>query len=494
MPTTPSKPQPAVRVDRRSFFDQVSGGICGAALMSLLGDDLYGDEAHQTEVDASQPRRIYNLQPRRPHFQPRAKAVIHLFMNGGPSQMDLFDPKPELNKRHGQPYFDEIAGEVENPGEAGAVMRSPFKFQQHGECGMWASELMPHLAECVDDITLIRSMFTVNITHEPSIYMIQSGRMLPGLPTIGAWTTYGLGSENQNLPAYVVLDDPKGLPVNGTQNWQAGFLPPNYQGTRFRSSGSPVLNLKPEFDQPKLITELQRDLLSRLDNIHRNRHRRQPRLDARIASYELAANMQMSASDALDLKQETPATLAMYGIGESTTDSYGRRCLMARRLIERGVRFVQLYIDGQIWDNHSKIATALRGACDRTDRPIAGLLQDLKQRGLLNETLVLWGGEFGRLPLAQLQNGDEKNAGRDHNKRAMCTWMAGGGVKGGFTYGATDDLGFAAVENPVSVNDWHATILHLLGIDHERLFFRRNGLDEKLTGVEESHVISDILA
>jgi hypothetical protein len=494
MPTTPEERRTQPRVDRRSFFQQVSGGIYGTALLSLLGDDLYGGERHETDVEESRPRRIYNLQPRQPHFRPRAKAVIHLFMNGGPSQMDLFDPKPELDKRHGQPYFDKIAGEVENPSEAGAVMRSPFKFSQHGESGMWASELMPHLAECVDDITMIRSMFTVNITHEPSIYMIQSGRMLPGLPTLGAWATYGLGTENQNLPAYVVLDDPKGLPVNGTQNWQAGFLPPNYQGTRFRSKGSPVLNLKPEFDQPQVITELQRDLLSRLDNIHRNRHRGQPKLAARIASYELAANMQMSASDALDVNQETPATLAMYGIGESTTDSYGRRCLMARRLIERGVRFVQLYIDGQIWDNHSKIATALRGACDRTDRPITGLLQDLKQRGLLDETLVLWGGEFGRLPLAQLPGGNEKNAGRDHNKRAMCTWMAGGGVKGGFTHGTTDDLGFAAVEKPVSVNDWHATILHLLGIDHERLFFRRNGLDEKLTGVEEAHVIKNILA
>lgn len=482
------------KLDRRSFFQQVAGGVYGAALLSLLGDDLYGGTDRETDADESQPRRIYDLQPRKPHFQPRATSVIQLFMNGGPSQMDLFDPKPELDKRHGQPYFDKIAGEVENPGEAGAIMRSPFKFAQHGQCGMWVSDLLPHLTNCVDDITLIRSMHTINITHEPSIYMIQSGRMLPGLPTMGAWITYGLGTENQNLPAYVVLDDPKGLPINGTQNWQAGFLPPNYQGTRFRSTGSPVLNLKREFDQPETITQLQSDLLSRLDNIHRNRRSRQPKLDARIASYRLAARMQLSASDALDLKQESRATLSMYGIGKPATDSYGRRCLMARRLVERGVRFVQLFIDGQIWDNHSKIATALKTACDRTDLPIAGLLKDLKQRGLLDQTLVLWGGEFGRLPLAQIQNGNEKNAGRDHNKRAMCTWMAGGGVKGGFTYGATDDLGFAAAENPLSVNDWHATILHLLGIDNERLFFQRNGLDEKLTGVEEAHVVHDVLA
>jgi hypothetical protein len=480
--------------DRRGFFHQVAGGISAAAMMSLLNDDLYGVERSSAGEAPDHTRRIYDVQPRAPHFQPQATSVIHLFMNGGPSQMDLFDPKPELDKRHGQPYFDKIAGDVENPAEAGAVMRSPFKFAQHGSSGMWVSEILPHLAECVDDLTLIRSMHTVNITHEPSIYKIQCGRMLPGLPTMGAWVTYGLGAENQNLPAYVVFDDPGGLPVNGTQNWQAGFLPPVYQGTRFRSSGSPVLNLKRDYEQPESIGRTQGDLLSRLDKIHRDRRLGQPRLDARISSYELAARMQLSASDALDLSQESAQTQSMYGIGDRTTDSYGRRCLMARRLVERGVRFVQLFIDGQIWDNHSNIATTLKSACRRTDKPIAGLLKDLKQRGLLDRTLVLWGGEFGRLPLAQIQNGNEQNAGRDHNKRAMSTWMAGGGVKAGLTYGATDELGIAAVENPVSVGDWHATILHLLGLDHERLYFHRNGLNEKLTGVTECHVIDGILS
>ena len=255
-----------------------------------------------------------------------------------------------------------------------------------------------------------------------------------------------------------------------------------------------MLNLKPDYEQPDSVARIQNDLISRLDTIHRDRRSRQPRLDARIASYELAARMQLSASDALDLSQETAGTLSMYGVGERTTDSYGRRCLMARRLVERGVRFVQLYIDGQIWDNHSKIATSLKSACQRTDKPIAGLLKDLKLRGLLDKTLVLWGGEFGRLPLAQIQNGNEKNAGRDHNKRAMSTWMAGGGVKAGLTYGATDELGIESVENPVSVGDWHATILHLLGLDYKQLYFHRNGLDEKLTGVQEAHVVHDILA
>lgn len=471
------------RMGRRRFLRDVGGGLGAAALVSLFKEDLYG---------RSTPGRVYDLKPRNPHLAPRARSVIQLFMNGGPSQMDLFDPKPELDRRHGQRYFDKIAGEVENPAEAGAIMRSPFEFAQHGQSGMWVSEILPHTAGCVDDLTLIRSMYGVNITHEPSIYHVQSGGMVPGLPTMGAWVTYGLGTENQNLPAYVVLDDPKGLPVNGIQNWQSGFLPPNYQGTRFRSTGSPVLHLKREFDEPGVITGLTGDLRSRLDEVHRRARGGQPRLDARIASYELAARMQLKASDALDLSQESAETLTLYGVGEGMTDSYGRRCLMARRLVERGVRFVQLFIDGQIWDNHSKIESSLRTACLRTDKPIAGLLRDLKQRGLLDETLVLWGGEFGRLPIAQLPGGEEKNAGRDHNKQAMCAWMAGGGVKRGLTYGATDELGFAAVEKRMSMSDWHATVLHLLGLDHEELVFDRNGLDEKLTGVSGAEVVEDL--
>ena len=374
-------------------------------------------------------------------------------------------------------------------------MKSPFKFAQHGQCGMWVSEALPHLATCVDRLTLVRSMHTVNITHEPAIYKIQNGRMLPGYPSMGSWITYGLGSENRNLPAYVVLDDPKGLPVNGTQSWQAGFLPPVFQGTRFRSTGAPVLNLDRGYDEPDDVTSLTRALAGQLDDAHRQARPRQPRLDARIASYELAARMQLSASDALDLSRETAATLEMYGIGQEPTDSYGRRCLMARRLVERGVRFVQLFIDGQIWDNHSKIATDLKSACQRTDKPIAGLLADLASRGMLDDVLVLWGGEMGRLPIAQIGSGkDESFAGRDHNKLAMCGWMAGGGVKAGLTYGTTDELGFAAAENPVSVADWHATVLHLLGIDFRKLVFNRNGFDEKLTGVDEARVVHELLA
>jgi hypothetical protein len=292
-----------------------------------------------------------------------------------------------------------------------------------------------------------------------------------------------------------VLDDPLGLPINGVENWQAGFLPPIFQGTRFRSTGSPVLNLRADVDRPADVVRVERELLSRLDQRHLRQRPGQPVLEARIASYELAARMQLAASDALDISQESAAIQKMYGIGREPTDSYGRRCLIARRLVERGVRFVQLYINAQIWDNHTALATDMKNACDRTDQPTAALLHDLKQRGLFDSTLVVWGGEFGRLPIAQMSpDKDERKAGRDHNKNAFCTWMAGAGIKGGTTYGATDELGFAAVENRVSVADWHATILHLLGLRHDQLFVMDNGLRERLTGVLEAHIVKGILA
>jgi hypothetical protein len=474
-------------------------GLHATALACLLHDELLGT-AHSAEsgsqAEPAEPRRtVYDTLPREPHFEPRATSVIHLFMNGGPSQMDLFDPKSELDRNHGKSYFDKIASEVEFPSAAGALMRSPFAFGQHGQCGMHVSELMPHLAGQVDEIALIRSMYTTNLTHEPALFKIQSGNTLSGLPSLGAWVGYGLGTENQNLPAYVVLDDPLGLPINGTQNWQPGYLPPVYQGTRFRATGSPVLNLKPDFTEPAAVTSTERDLVDFLDRIHRDRRTGHQQLDARIASYQLAARMQMSASDALDLSGETKATQTLYGLGNPTTESYGRRCLIARRLVERGVRFIQLFINGQIWDTHNNIGKSLKDACDRTDRPVAGLIKDLKQRGLLDKTLIMWGGELGRLPIAQLPpDKDEKKAGRDHNKNALCTWMAGGGVKGGMIHGATDEIGLSAVEKRVSVGDWHATMLHLLGIDYRKLFYKRNGLEDKLTGVQDAHVVKEILA
>jgi len=477
---------------RRQFLQSVSGGVYAAALGSLLRPKaLAGSE----NADLVSKRPPDNLRARLPHFAARADAVIHLFMNGGPSQMDLFDPKPMLDRHHGEPYFNQIAGEVENPQSAGSLMRSPFRFARHGACGMWVSDALPHLSRQVDDLAFIRSLHTTNLTHEPAVYLIQTGKMMPGGPTLGAWVVYGLGSENENLPAYVVLDDPLGLPVNGVENWQSGILSPMFQGTRFRSTGTPVLNLRPDVTLPGDVEQTARKLRARLDELHRRERPGQPELDARIASYELAARMQLDASDALQLDQETQQTLDMYGVGREPTDSYGRRCLIARRLIERGVRFVQLYINSQIWDNHTGLATDLKAACDRTDQPIAALLTDLKQRGLYERTLVVWGGEFGRLPIAQLPaDKDERKAGRDHNKNAFCSWLGGGGVKGGTIFGATDELGLAAVENRVSVPDWHATILHLLGLQHEQLYFEQNGLREKLTGVQEARVVSEVLA
>lgn len=477
-----------VALSRRSFFGQVAGGIYGAALASLLGRDLYGDDiAHRMPAS--------DLKPRAPHFAPKARAVIHLYMNGGPSQMDLFDPKPMLDKLHGTQHFNEIAGEIENVKDAGSIMRCPYKFAQYGQSGMWVSDVIPHLANQVDDLALIRSMHTTNLTHEPAIYLIQTGKMGPGRPSLGSWAVYGLGSENQNLPAYVVLDDPLGLPINGVENWQSGFLPPLFQGTRFKSQGSAVLNLQPEVERPAEIIAMERDLLARLDAAHKGKRPGNPKLDARIASYELAARMQLAASDALDLAQESQTTQEMYGIGKLPTDSYGRRCLIARRLIERGVRFVQLYINAQIWDNHTNLPTDLKTACERTDQPAAALLKDLKQRGLMQSTLVIWGGEFGRLPIAQLpKDKDATKAGRDHNKNAFCTWFAGAGIKGGTVHGATDELGFASVENKVSVPDWHATILHLLGLSHEELYIEQNGLRERLTGVNPARVVKEIIS
>jgi len=479
-------PTGAKRVTRRSFFERAVDGLQGAALASLLSKDLFG-----ASVVEEEQRRVYDLKPRTPHFPAKAKSVIQLFMNGAPSQVDLFDPKPMLEKHHGEPYFEKIANDVSSPKAAGGLMRSPFKFQQYGQSGIWVSDLMPHFAKQVDQVAMIRSMNTIHPEHEPALFMVHSGRTMQGRPAIGSWAIYGLGTENQSLPAYVVLDDPLGLPINGVQSWQSGFLPPVYQGTRLRTNGSPILNLKPETEKPSEVVRLTRDLLGRLDQIHERAHPGQPDLDARIASYELAARMQMEASDALDLSKESDATREMYGIGDEATDSYGKRCLMARRLVERGVRYIQIYINGQIWDHHTNLESGMRACCLRTDKPVAGLLADLKQRGLFKDTLVIWGGEFGRLPISQLGGTAD---GRDHNPRGFSIWMAGAGIKPGISYGNTDEFGYKAVENPVSVTDWQATVLHLLGLDYQRLTWDVNGLKEKLTSVYEAKIVEGILA
>src|SRR5712691_10490271 len=444
---------------RRGFFHHMAGGLMGTALASLLAEDLGATQG------------LYDLTPKKPHHTPRAKSVIQLFMNGGPSQVDLFDYKPALSKYAGQPPSRDLASEVRAVRDTGGLMPSPFQFSKHGQSGIELSEMLPHLSRVVDDICVVRSMFTTHLAHEAALFLMHGGRSLPTRPSLGSWITYGLGAENQNLPAYVVLDDPKGPPINFIQNWQSGWLPAVYQGTRVRSEGSPILNLQPKQEYPADIVDMSRSLLHRMDSTHRDRHPGNAELEARIASYELAARMQMEATDALDVSKESDATKASYGMNEERTASYGKRCLMARRLVERGVR--------------------LEYACGKTDQPAAALVRDLKERGLLDSTLVLWGGEFGRLPIAQAPG---PTAGRDHGPSGFTVWMAGGGVKGGISYGGTDEIGYKAVENRVSVKDFHATILHLRGLNHRNLVCAREGRNERITDEFPTRVVQEIIA
>ena len=475
---------------RRDFFSRVGDGLCGAALAYLLGRDLFSPDFAMAAANSA----ARDLKLRLPHFEAKAKAVIQLFMSGGPSQVDLFDPKPALEKHAGQlprAFLDN----VESVGSAAGLLPSPFKFAKHGQSGIELSELLPHLAESVDNVTVIRSMWTSHFNHDPAIFMMNTGRSLPGAPTMGAWAVYGLGSENQDLPAYVALDDPKMMIIGGIQNWQSGWLPPVYQGTRLRSEGSPLVNLRPAEELPKPVLEFSRSLLQRLAEDHRSRRPGQPDLEARIASYELAARMQISATDALDVSKESEPTREAYGLNDPVTASYGRRCLMARRLVERGVRMVQIFMNctggnNNPWDHHSNIERSLRQSCAETDKAVGALLKDLKRLGLLETTLVIWGGEFGRLPLSQ----GGSDPGRDHGANGFSVWMAGGGVKGGTVYGATDEFGYHAVEDRASIHDLHATVLHLLGLDHEKLVYNHHGLNERLSGVEPAHVIKGILA
>ena len=464
--------------NRRDFFNRIVDGVHGVALASILSGDLHGAEL-----------KPFDLTPKPPQQPAKAKSVIQLFMNGGPSQVDLFDPKPTLKRLAGSKPSRELAFAISNGKESGTLFPSPFEFKPRGKSGMEISNALPHIAECADDIALIRSMYGEHANHEPALFLMHTGRTIASRPSLGSWVTYGLGTENQNLPAYVVLDDPKGLPINGISNWQSAWLPPIYQGTRFRTEGSPVLNLQPRAEIPPSLVDAERTLLKRLDEAHRQARPYQPELDARISSYELAARMQMSASDALDTNKESEATREAYGLNDPLTASYGKRCLMARRLVERGVRCVQLYIEEQIFDSHGDIHGSLNYACGKTDKPVAALLKDLKQRGLLDSTLVVWGGEFGRLPMSQ---GGGK-PGRDHGPNGFSVWMAGGGVKGGTVHGSTDDIGFKAAENRVSVHDFHATILHCMGLHYRELFFDRSGLRERLTDQFPARVVTEIL-
>ena len=477
-------------IARRDFFSSTSKGLLGLGLSHLLGDDIHQATALEKEITTTPS---YDLRPRASHHAPKAKNIIQLFMNGGPSQMDLFDPKPVLNSMDGKPYPGNVE-EIGNQSTAdiGVMMGGQYPMKRHGESGQWFANVLPHTASMADDLCMIHSMWTDHPNHDNALYKIHSGRLFMGYPTLGSWVVYGLGSENANLPAYVVLSDPLGLPKNGTRNWSAGFLPPVYQGTPFRPSGSPILNLSQQYRQPKSVTEQTRQLLGQLDELHQANRPYHPELDARIQSYELASRMQLAANEALDLNRETAETKQLYGLGNSTTDSLGRRCLLARRLVERGVRYVQIFLEEQPWDSHVDLASNHRAVCQRTDRPVAGLLQDLKRSGLLDSTMVIWGGEFGRTPTSQRSG--KIYTGRDHNMQAFTSWIAGGGIKAGTSYGKTDDFGHQVIENPVSVHDYHATILHLLGLHHQDLFFERSGLEERLTGVTPPKVIHEIVS
>lgn len=456
-------------LSRRDFLGRLSIGLGGIALASL---------------NANAAAR-YDVLPKQPHFAPKVKRVILLFQNGGPSQVDLFDPKPELRKRHGQKPGEGYINTVDIK-KTGTWLGSPFEFKPCGKSGTVMSELLPGLARHVDDIALVRSMVTEHSNHEQAIWNFNTGQIMPGRPAMGSWVVYGLGSENQNLPAFAAILHPKGLPVDGVRNFSNGWMPPVYQGMAMRAEGTPVLNLQP--DGPVEAAQARLALTQKLNRLHVATRSDQLELEARIASFELAARMQLAAGEALDLTKEPKAMHELYRTDDPDAGIHGRQLLLARRLIERGVRFVQVLLSGQPWDTHTNNESGLRKICRETDEPTAALLADLKQRGLMDETLVIWGGEFGRTPMA------EGKDGRDHHKFGFSLWLAGSGVKGGTTYGGTDEFGYRAVEQPVTIPDFHATVLHLLGLDSERLTFHHDTRDEKLTDVHKPSIVKGILA
>ncbi len=429
------------------------------------------------------------LTARDPHERPAIRSVILMMQNGGPSQMDMFDPKPVLQRGGGKTH--DVKVETFQPGsESNKLLASPFAFQRRGQCGMELSSVIPHIGSIADDLCLVRSMYTEHNNHTEGLVMFMTGRLFQGRPSFGSWISYGLGTENQNLPAYVVLRDPGGYNTSGTLTWSPGWLPALYGGTEFSTQGSPVLNLSPSGKVNQHQKQQKLALLTRLNRRHQTRYVGNTELESRIQNYELAARMQLEAVEMLDMSRETQETQRLYGMDQDVTRGYGTRCLLARKLVESGVRFVQIHPrPTQPWDTHNKTATALPSICNATDLPTAGLIMDLKRRGLLDQTLVIWSGEFGRLPVSQ--NG----TGRDHNRNAFSLFMAGGGVRPGFVYGETDEIGYAATVNRVSVPDLHATVLHQLGLDHERLTYEHQGRDETLTDptLTGARVVTDIL-
>lgn len=425
------------------------------------------------------------LAPRAPHFVAKAKAVIWIFVNGGQSQVDTWDYKPELAKRDGQALegFDRFTGFFANA--VGGLMKSPFEFTQHGQCGKWVSSIFPNLARHVDKMAFIHSLHTESNNHSPALFMMNCGLPRMGFPCVGSWATYGLGSVSRNLPAFVVMSDPRGrgLPKGHATNWGAGFLPSVFQGTHFRPQGDPIDNLNRPKEMNAAQQRAQLDLLADLNRVQLAVNPQESELAARIESFELAYRMQSAAPEALDLEKEPEHIKKLYGLDQKHCAHFAAQCLTARRLVERGTRFVQIYSGGmenqQSWDGHNDIAGNHTGFALESDQPVAALLEDLAQRGMLKDTLVIWAGEFGRLPVAQKSG----KPGRDHNPHAMTAWMVGGGVKGGVTHGASDEIGHKAAVDKVHVNDFHATILHQLGLDHEKLTYRYSGRDFRLTDV-----------
>ena len=473
-------------LDRRRFLWRNTMGIGGLALGWLLNREGLLAKPLKPDLTA----QSHSMLPKRPHHEPRAKAMISLFMHGGPSHMDLTDPKPELTRLDGKEYSGDVHYSFANEASR-TLLGSPWKFKKHGQCGMDFSELLPHTADIADDLCMIRSMHTGHNGHEVSIRYINAGiPAVLGRPSLGAWLTYALGSETDELPAYMVLSDPGGHPVDGVHNWTNGFLPSLYQGTVLRAKEPRIFNLNAPAQLKGDVQLNYLDFLGQLNEAHLAKRPGEHTLEARIDSYELAARMQTAATEALDINGESAATKKLYGIDQDATREYGTRCLIARRLVERGVRFVQLFLNGQPWDNHENIHGALPGICRRTDRPAAALVTDLKQRGLLDSTVVHWGGEIGRLPVVQSRS----KPGRDHNGQGFSTWLAGGGFKPGTIYGETDEVGHRAVVNKVTANDYQATLLHQFGFEHQELVYKHNGQQQKLTADRPARVVSDILA
>ncbi|MDR3632552.1 MAG: DUF1501 domain-containing protein [Isosphaeraceae bacterium] len=465
---TSSVPHHERLTTRRDFLLRGGAGFGALPLVDLL---------RRESCSATNARVRSPLEPKPPHFSPKAKSVIFLFMEGGPSHLDLFDPKPLLNTLAGKPIPDSFGKVVTAMGEFGSpLLASRRRWQRHGESGLWVSDWLPQIAGCADDLAVIRSCWADGINHSSGVCQMNTGSILGGRPSLGSWVTYGLGTENQNLPAFVVMQDNPAQVVNGPRNWGAGFMPAVFQGVRIQGGAEPIPNL----NTPEGVTEDEQhgklEFLKQLDRRYADLHPEQTELEARIASYELAFRMQAASPEAVDLGRESAATQSLYGIDQKESAPFGRLCLLARRLVERGVRFIQLYHGaGSKWDSHSAIEKNHTALCLAMDKPVAGLLRDLKARGLLDETLVVWGGEFGRTPMS------EKGDGRDHNPTGFTMWMAGGGVKGGQVIGETDELGLHAVRDRLHVHDLHATILSLMGIDHMGLVYRYKGRPERPT-------------